>query len=31
VGAASVVFADIGQARAIASRVRKDATLGGGC
>jgi len=31
VGAASVVFADIGQARSIASRARKDATLEGGC
>lgn len=31
VGAASVVFADIGQARSIASRVRNDATLEGGC
>jgi LCP family protein required for cell wall assembly len=29
VGAASVVFADIGQARRIASRARKDATLNG--
>ena len=31
VGAASVVFADIGQARSIASRVRNDATLEGRC
>jgi LCP family protein required for cell wall assembly len=31
VGAASVVFADIGQARSIAARTRADATLDGGC
>jgi LCP family protein required for cell wall assembly len=31
VGAASVVFADIGQARSIANRARKDATLEGSC
>lgn len=31
VGAASVVFADIGRARSIASRARKDATLEGPC
>jgi polyisoprenyl-teichoic acid--peptidoglycan teichoic acid transferase len=31
VGAASVVFADIGQARSIARRARKDATLEGRC
>jgi hypothetical protein len=31
VGAASVVFADIGQARSIARRVRGDARLEGGC
>lgn len=31
VGAASVVFPDIGQARRIADRARKDATLHGGC
>lgn len=31
VGAASVVFANIGQARSIARRVRKDATLEGSC
>ena len=31
VGAASVVFPDIGQARSIADRARKDATLHGGC
>jgi LCP family protein required for cell wall assembly len=31
VGAASVVFADIGQARSIANRARRDATLEGSC
>lgn len=31
VGAASVVFADIAQARRIARKVRRDATLEGGC
>jgi polyisoprenyl-teichoic acid--peptidoglycan teichoic acid transferase len=31
VGAASVVFADVGQARSIANRARKDATLEGPC
>ncbi len=31
VGAASVVFANIGQARSIAARTRNDATLNGGC
>ncbi|HEX6247705.1 MAG TPA: LCP family protein [Nocardioidaceae bacterium] len=31
VGAASVVFPNIGQARSIANRVRRDATLEGGC
>lgn len=31
VGAASVVFADIGQARSIAARTRNDATLNGRC
>lgn len=31
VGAASVVFADIGQARSIGNRARKDATLEGSC
>jgi hypothetical protein len=31
VGAASVVFANIGQARSIARRARKDATLEGSC
>lgn len=31
VGAASVVFADIGQARRIAARTRNDATLNGRC
>lgn len=31
VGAASVVFADVGQARSIGNRVRKDATLEGSC
>lgn len=31
VGAASVVFANIGQARSIAKRARKDATLEGSC
>jgi polyisoprenyl-teichoic acid--peptidoglycan teichoic acid transferase len=31
VGAASVVFADIGQARRIANRARRDATLEGPC
>lgn len=31
VGAASVVFADIGQARSIANRARNDATLEGRC
>jgi polyisoprenyl-teichoic acid--peptidoglycan teichoic acid transferase len=31
VGAASVVFADIGQARSIANRARRDATLEGPC
>lgn len=31
VGAASVVFPDIGQARRIADRARSDATLNGGC
>jgi LCP family protein required for cell wall assembly len=31
VGAASVVFPDIGQARSIARRAKNDATLNGGC
>ena len=31
VGAASVVFADVGQARSIANRARNDATLEGSC
>jgi LCP family protein required for cell wall assembly len=31
VGAASVVFADIGQARSIANRARNDATINGSC
>jgi hypothetical protein len=31
VGAASVVFANVGQARSIAKRARKDATLEGPC
>lgn len=31
VGAASVVFADVGQARSIANRARRDATLEGPC
>ena len=31
VGAASVVFPDVAQARRIGNQVRRDATLGGGC